>query len=80
MITKENQLNLTDLQSILSITEDYLDDEYDKTRFTIKYLSWDTHGVAIECNASFDLTPKAQDEILEGLDKLIITLKDNKNA
>ncbi len=68
-------MNLLDMHTIIEIKEHYLDDEENRTEVTIRYLTWDANGVAIECKEVLLLTPTAQDEIVAGLKKLYMKLK-----
>jgi hypothetical protein len=63
-------MNLLDMQSIISIEEEFLDDEQQHSQFTIKYLTWDGNGIGSEQTAIFNLTALAQDEILKGIIKI----------
>lgn len=63
-------ISLFDMQNIISITENYLDDEQKRTEFIINYLTWDANGVPMETKVSVCLTPLAQDEILAGLNRI----------
>jgi hypothetical protein len=63
------------MHTIIEIKEEYLNDNMGRTEITIKYLTWDTEGKAIENIESMKLTPKAQDEIVAGLKKLYNKLK-----
>ena len=68
-------MNLLDMHTIIDIKEAYLDDEANRTEVTIRYLTWDANGTAIECKEVLLLTPTAQDEIVAGLKKLYLKLK-----
>lgn len=68
-------MNLLDMHTIISVTEEYLDDEQNHTLVTIKYMTWDSNGIASEQTESLKLTPAAQDEIVAGLKKLYTKLR-----
>lgn len=63
-------MNILDLQTIINIKTEFLDDGQHRTQFTVNYISFDANGIGSEQTAIFSLTPKAQDEILEGIIKL----------
>lgn len=68
-------MNLLDMHTIISIDENFLDDEQCRTEVVIRYITWDLNGAAIECKETLLLTPSAQDEIVNGLKKLYLKLK-----
>jgi len=68
-------MNLLDMHTIISIDENFLDDEQCRTEIVIRYITWDLNGAAIECKETLLLTPSAQDEIVTGLKKLYLKLK-----
>lgn len=63
------------MHTIIEVKEEYLNDDENRTKITIRYLTWDADGVAIECREELILTPKAQDEIVAGLKKIYMKLK-----
>lgn len=67
-------MNLFEIQNILSINEYFLDDELQRTEFTINYQSWDANGVATETTEIIRLTKTAQEDILDGLKKIRMAL------
>ena len=60
-------MNILDLQTIINIKTEFLDDDKSRTQFTVNYINFDSNGVGSEQSAIFSLTPKAQEEILEGI-------------
>ena len=67
-------MNLFQIQNILSINEYFMDDEQQRTEFTINYMSWDANGVPMETTEIVRLTKTAQDDILDGLKKIRMAL------
>ena len=63
-------MNILDLQTLISIQTEFLEDEKNRTQFTVTYISFDSNGVGNEQKAIFSLTPKAQEEILDGVNIL----------
>lgn len=63
-------MNILDLQTLISIKTEFLDDDKNRTQFTVNYIHFDANGVGSEQKSVFSLTQTAQEEILSGVLKL----------
>ena len=63
------------MHTIIEIKEEFLLDDLERTKITIRYLTWDENQKCEEIKEVLILTHKEQDEMVAGLKKLYQKLK-----